>query len=189
MKKIVLAIAALVAALGASTAFAQQAYVGGAVGQAHANADCSGTTECSVNSTGFKLFGGYKFTPNLAGEVTYFDFGRIKAGVPTSIGTVDVKIKGTGLGLGVAYSADFAPQWSGTGRLGVAFNHTAVDAASGGVTASDSENSTNPYVGVGVSYEIQKGLKLDAGLDFSRFKYSGESANVRLLSVGVNYAF
>ena len=75
MKKIFLALAAVSSLAGAS-AFAETGYIGGAVGQSHFNADCSGTTDCKTNDTGYKLFGGYKFSPNLAGEVNYFDFGK-----------------------------------------------------------------------------------------------------------------
>ena len=188
MKKIVLAIAAFTSLAG--SAFAQQAYVGAAVGQSHFNVDCSGTTSCKDNDTGYKLFGGYKFTPNLAGELTYFDYGKVTAGVPLSATTsATVKIRGTGVGLGVAFMADFAPPWSGVGRLGVVSNRAKVSVVSGTFSGSDSESKTTAYAGVGVSYAINPQMKLDAALDFSNLEYAGEKSNVRLLSVGLTYAF
>jgi len=189
MKKIVLAIAALTSLAGGS-AFAQQAYLGAAVGQSHFNVDCSGTTSCKDNDTGFKLFGGYKFTPNLAGEVTYFDYGKVTAGVPLSSTTsATVRVRGTGVGLGVAAMGDFTPEWSGVARLGVASNRAKVSVIAGSLSGSDSESKTTAYAGLGVSYAINKQMKLDAALDFSNIEYSGEKSNVRLLSVGVTYAF
>src|SRR5213595_1816908 len=115
MKKIVLALAAITA-MFAGSAFAAEGYVGGAIGQGNTNFDCSGTTSCSHNGTGFKFFGGYKFTPNLAGEVTYFDFGKATAAAPGA--TLD--LKSSAIGIGAAFSGNFAPQWSGVARLGVA---------------------------------------------------------------------
>jgi OOP family OmpA-OmpF porin len=182
MKKIILAVAA-VTALSANTAFADN-YVGGSVGSSHVNIDCTGTTNCNNNGTAFKLFGGYKFTPNVAAEISYFDFGKAKATVAPNT----ISISGTGLGFGVAAFTEFAPQWKGVGRLGIA--STSVKASvSGAVNGSDTDHSTNAYAGLGVGYELQKGLTLDATLDFTRLKYASESANVRVLSVGLTYAF
>jgi len=182
MKKTILAIAAL-SALSANSAFAQT-YVGGAIGQGHVNLDCAGLSNCDNSDTGYKIFGGYKFTPNVAGEVTYFNFGKAKA----SAGGVDATVKGTGVGLGVAFLGDFAPQWSGVARLGVASNRVKVDT---NPTSSvvGSESSTNAYLGFGIGYEISKGLQLTGALDFSRAKYQGSSGNIRLATVGLTYGF
>jgi hypothetical protein len=95
MKKLVLALATL-SALASGSTFAQQVYVGGAVGQSHVNLDCTGVPNCSSNDIGYKLFGGYKFTSNFAGEVTYFDWGKISG----SSGRVSAEIGGTGVGPG-----------------------------------------------------------------------------------------
>lgn len=184
MRKNVLAIAALASML-ASGAFAQQAYVGGAVGQGHVNVDCSGIADCSNNSTGYKLYGGYMFMPNIAGEVTYFDFGKAKA----SGGGASVEARGTGVGIGAAFFGEFAPQWSGVVRLGVASNRMKLDATTPTTTANASESSTQAYVGFGVGYEISKGFKLTGDVDLTRGKILGEKGNLRLVSVGANYAF
>lgn len=183
MKKIILAVAAI-AAMSASSAFAQQAYVGGAIGQGNVNADCTGVPNCSNHDTGYKLFGGYKFAPNIAGEVTYFDFGRAKG----SGGGASVEMRGTGIGVGVAFLGDFAPQWSGAARLGIASNRMKLSTSPS--TALDgTESSTNAYFGLGVGYEVTKGLQLNGAIDFSRGKFQGDSGNLRLVSVGVTYAF
>lgn len=180
MKKVVLAIAA-VTALFANTAFADS-YVGGSVGSSHTNLDCAGATSCNSNGTAFKIFGGYKFTPNIAGEISYFDLGKPKA----TVGSNELTINASGLGFGVAAFGDFAPQWKGVARLGIASTSTKVTITG---TGSDTDRSTNAYVGFGVGYEIQKGLTLDGTLDFTRLKYASESANVRVISLGLTYAF
>src|SRR5258706_4441928 len=187
MKKIILAIAAT-ASLSAGSAFAE-GYIGGAVGQSHFNADCSGTTSCKNNDTGYKLFGGYKFSPNLGAELTYFDYGKATASLQSGSTLITGQLRGTGLRLAVAFMGDFAPQWSGVARLGIASNRAKVTATAGTLTGSDSETKAAAYAGLGVGYAISKELKVDAALDFSKLKFSGETFNVRLLSVGVTYAF
>jgi OOP family OmpA-OmpF porin len=183
MKKTILAIAAVTSLL-ASSAFAQ-GYAGVAVGQGHVNLDCSGTTSCSDNGTGFKVFGGYKFTPNIAAEVTYFDFGKASAAAPG----LGLDLRTTALGVGAAFMADFAPQWSGVARLGVASVRMKGDATLFGASGSTSESSTQAYVGLGVGYEISKGLSVNGSMDFSRGKIAGETGNIRLISVGLTQAF
>lgn len=183
MKKLALAIAAM-ASLTASTAFAQ-AYVGGGIGQGHLNIDCSGASSCDTSSTGYKLFGGYKFTPNIAGELTYFDWG--KADISGSGATL--KLRGKGVGIGAAFSGNFATQWSGVARVGIVSNRLKADATLGSLAGSDSESSTNAYAGVGVGYEFSKNLSLTAALDLSRAKIDGESGNIRLVTVGLTYGF
>jgi len=185
MKKIVLALAAL-AALASGSAHAQQAYVGGAIGQSHIDLNCSGVPNCSSHDTGYKVFGGYKFTPNLAGEVTYFDWGKISG----SSGAASAEVRGTGVGLGVAFMGDFTPQWSGVARLGIASNKAKAEGKfNGNVVVSDSETKTTAYAGFGVSYALGKQLKLDGAIDFSNLELQGDKGNVRLLSVGLTYAF
>jgi long-subunit fatty acid transport protein len=58
-------------------------------------------------------------------------------------------------------------------------------------TGSRSRESarTNAYFGLGIGYELQKNLTLDATLDFSRLKYASESTNVSVVSLGLTYAF
>lgn len=184
MKKIVLALAT-VTSLFAGSAFAEGIYVGAAIGQGHTNLDCSGAPTCKRNDTGFKLYGGYKFMPNLSGELTYFDFGKAKAGDATT--TLD--LRSSAVGLGVAFGGEFAPQWSGVARLGVASVRMKGDATSGGLSGSTSESSTQAYAGLGVGYAIDKTLNVTADLDFTRGKIAGETGNLRLVSIGVNKSF
>jgi len=194
MKRTALSIAAMALMLS-SAAFAQ-GYVGVAGGPSKIDVDCAGTTTCDTTSTGWKLFGGYKFTPNWAAEVGYFDFGKAKfTGSDVTTGNVTADVKGSGLGVGVALSGEFAPSWTGVARLGVASVKAKVSAtATGGTlvpagTSSDSETSTNAYFGVGIGYLISKNMSIDGAIDFSRGKWQGEKADVRLVSIGLTVGF
>jgi OOP family OmpA-OmpF porin len=189
MKKLVAALATVTAALLSGGAHAQ-AYVGGAVGQSHINLDCSGVPNCETTDTGFKFFGGFKFTPNIAGEVTYFDWGKAGGSASGSGGTAEATVSGTGVGVGAAFFADFTPQWSGVARLGIASNKAKGEARlNGSMIASESESKTTAYAGLGVSYALSKQVKLDGAIDFSNLELQGEKGNVRLFSIGLTYAF
>lgn len=194
MKRTALSLAA--AALMLSSAAFAQGYVGIAGGASKVDVDCAGTTTCDTTSTGWKLFGGYKFTPNWAAEVGYFDFGKAKfAGSNVTTGNITAEVKGTGFGAGVALSGEFAPSWTGVARLGVASVKAKVSGTVTGGTLtpagsiSDSETSTNAYFGLGVGYLIAKNMSIDGAMDFSRGKWQGEKADVRLVSIGLTYSF
>jgi OOP family OmpA-OmpF porin len=189
MKKFVVALATVTATLLSSGAHAQ-AYVGGAVGQSDINLDCSGVPNCETSDTGYKFFGGYKFTPNIAGEVTYFDWGKAGGSATSPFGTAEATVRGTGVGVGAAFFADFTPQWSGVARLGLASNKAKGEARmNGAVLFSESQTKSTAYAGLGVSYAITKQLKIDGALDFSNLELEGEKGNVRLFSIGLTFAF
>src|SRR4051812_44677191 len=64
MKKILLT--ALIAMAGSVGAHAEGIYVGVAAGGTNLDLDCAGAPSCDKSDTGFKLFGGYKLTENIA---------------------------------------------------------------------------------------------------------------------------
>jgi OOP family OmpA-OmpF porin len=179
MKRTALSMAA--AALMLSSGALAQGYVGVGGGPGKVDVDCAGTTTCDTTSTGWKLFGGLKFDPHWGIEVNYFDFGKAKA----TVGTASGEVRATGLGVGGALFGQFAPAWTGTARLGIA----STKAKLSGPLGSDSETSTNAYVGLGLSYLISRNLSIDGAVDFSRVKYAGEKADVRLVSIGLTSSF
>jgi OOP family OmpA-OmpF porin len=180
-----IALSAVVTLMAAPAARAQ-AYLGAGVGGSHIDINCAGTTSCDKTDTGGRLFGGYKVLPNLGVEAIYFDFGKAKT---TGPGAVSGDMKVTGLGAGVAFFGEFAPSWLGVVRLGAASTKSDISGTLGTFTSADNKTKANPYIGVGVSYLVSPNLAVDAALDFSRVKYGSESANVRLLSVGLTYGF
>jgi len=74
-------------ALSAPAAYAKEgkgAYLGAGVGQASAGDYCSDNARapvisCEDDDTSFKVFGGYRFTPNIAFEAAYVDLGELHA--------------------------------------------------------------------------------------------------------------
>lgn len=192
------ATAGLGMALLAASAAQAQGYVGGGVGPSRINIDCAGADSCDKTDTGGKLYGGWLMTAQIGVELGYFNWGKAKAsgsievdgeGGPT---TIDgrAQVKGTGIGVGVAYIASFTPQWSGVARLGVARNKGKSSVSALGISDSESFNSTEAYFGFGAGYNFTPSLTLTGELDFSRLKYTSEDkASVRLLTVGLRYKF
>jgi len=187
MKKIAFGLAAF--ALSAA-AFAQNIYVGGAVGQARYDFDCSGSSSCDKNDTGAKVFGGYKFTPNIAVEASYANFGKAKFGVPVpGFGVVNGDLKGEGFGAGVAFFAPFGNDFSGVARLGVASNKFKLSASGFGASASQSETNTEATYGLGVSYNLTKQVSIDLAWDGTRGKFQGDTVKVNMFTLGATYSF
>jgi OmpA-OmpF porin, OOP family len=165
----------LVAAAMACTAGAAcaQTYVGITGGMNRLSIDdCTG-----CNKFGVKLYGGYKFTPNVALEGAYTDFGSFKFGDNASA-------RLTALSIGGAFFYEMAPQVNLIGRIGLASGKVKAS----GLGASESENKISPYLGAGVGYALTPELSLNGSIDLHRFKYNS-NANVFSFGVGVSYQF
>ena len=166
---------AIAAASFVSTNANAQAYVSGHVGMGNISVDCFG--DCDKSNVAFKVLGGYGFGNGFAAELGYASFGEVKGGGD--------KLTVNGLLIGAAYHAVLNPSWGLTGRLGLARLKTKL--SSGGF--SDSETNTAPYFGISGTYALQKNVKLEAGLDFSRGEYDGDKGDVRALTVGARFEF
>src|SRR5918999_616226 len=106
----------------AGPAFAQDTafYVGGALGQAQVDIDCTGATSCDEKDTSWKIFGGYQFNRNLAIELGYINFGEATASGPTPpFGTTSVKFESTAFELVGVGSMPIADRFSIFGKLGL----------------------------------------------------------------------
>ncbi len=133
---------------------------------------------------------GYKFMPNLAAEIGYFDFGKVRASAPG----INAELKNSAFGGGVAYHLELAPSWNAVGRLGLAQVKTKISGTVAGLgSASDTDNNTALYAGLGVGYKISKTLSVDGAWDLSKSKYNkngvDESGNINMFSVGLTFGF
>lgn len=191
MKSLSMKVALAAAALIAGQAALAQGYVGGAAGQSRINIDCAGADTCDKTDTGWKLYGGFRWPMGLAVEGNYFDWGKASASATDpEIGTGTLKVRGTGVGVGLAYFMPLATAWNCVARVGVARSKGKTTAKLGGLSASETFNSTEPYYGAGCGYAFGNNVTLTLEADFSRVKYApDEKANTRLLSVGVRWPF
>jgi hypothetical protein len=158
-----------VAACAFPLAASAQLYAAAAAGAARNDVACHDRlTRCEKVDIGFKLLAGYRFTPLVAGEVTYFDFGQATLGDPFF--TQDLIV--TALGLGVALHGDFTPSWSWVGRAGLARVRVGMEAIAGPLRGTPSDAHVAPYFGAGVSYRFSKQLSLDLSADFTESEFS-----------------
>jgi OOP family OmpA-OmpF porin len=141
-------------------------YVGGSVGQSKWK---GGDFDISDSSkVGAKAFVGYDFTPNVALELGYINFGDF-GGLDADGGFVDGVLK-----------VPFTPQWVGLAKVGVFQGR--VDA---GETNRD---GTSWKGGLGVQYNLTPQLGLRA--EYERYKFDvlgGPKSD--FVSVGATYRF
>lgn len=197
MKRSILGAAALIASAITVPAFAQSGmnlasghpYVGLGAGASKINAGCDAGVSCDRTDTAIKLYGGWELPNHLAAELTYFDLGKFKAN--SDLGSSEAK--GSYWGLGGAWRPDFGNGWGGVARLGAAYTEGKVDYSLSGVSASETRNSWHPYAGLGVSYEVAKGIKLEADWDNTQISTRVQGATstnyVNSYTLGASFAF
>lgn len=168
-------------AMFAVSASHAEPYVVASLGSSKVDLNCAGTTACDTRSTGLKLLGGYKFTPNFAIEGGYLDFGK----ADFVFGGVGFTFKAAGLGVGAAFHHDLSPDWNLVARLGVA--SMKAEASALGVSVEDT--STQAYGGLGIGYRITPKMSLDASYDFSKVDFRESKSNTNMLGIGLTVAF
>jgi OOP family OmpA-OmpF porin len=194
----------------ASFAAAEDAawYVGGNIGQAHANIDedgiargllSAGMTTTSLytdeRDLGFKVFGGYQFNKYFALESGYFDLGKFAFTAATApTGTLRGNIKVRGINLDAVGFAPITDKFSAFARVGVNYaKATDVFAGSGAVNVLDpdrSKRAANIKYGVGLEYKVTPHLGLRAEAERYRMNDAvGNHGDIDLLSLGAVFRF
>jgi len=160
-------------------------YAGASVGQS--KSDCNGGGSCDDKDTAYRIFGGYKFHPNIAVEGGYAPLGETSASVLGGNVTAEANawdIEGVGSwGLGNNFSV--------FGKLGF-YN---AEVKLGGV-ASGKKTTTDLLYGLGGQYDFNRNLGLR--LEWSRYSgvkspdvagISGGDSDVDVLSLGALWRF
>lgn len=181
------ALLALAASLACTTALAQ-GYIGIAGGTTRQDVNCADWSGCDRGDTGFKLYGGYRFSKLAAIELGYTDFGSASL----SAGSVaSGNYSATALGIGGALFLPIAPKFTGIARAGLA----SVDAdysytgPFGLFAGSSSESSIEPYLGFGLAYALTPQLSLNGSFDYVRADYPRGSGSARMLGLGLSLSF
>lgn len=200
---------------GAVHAQSQGWYIGAGAGQSRANnaggcSDLNGVFDpgfsCTSNdtSTGWRLFTGYQFNPNLALEAAYVDLGSFKTsasgtvtGIPSSASGSD---KASGFSLDAVGTLPLSQEFGLIGRVGIfAWSLDASASASGGgifppgstVTVSDKPSGTSLDFGVGIKYDFNGNIGVRA--EWQRFQSIGNSdtgkSDIDLISASLLYRF
>jgi OOP family OmpA-OmpF porin len=162
-------------AVGAVSAQAQVAgtglYVGGNVGQSKwKGGDFPGLDSSNI---GGKLYGGYEFTPNLALELGYTEFGDFDY--------TGSSIKANGVFVDAVGKIPFTQKFSGLARVG---------AFSGKLkTGAGSDRGTSWKAGLGVQYDLTPNAAVRGEYERYRFDALGGTPKADMFTVGLNYRF
>lgn len=144
---------------------------------------CDGANTCEAGRDAAKLFGGYRMTPNLATEVSYFYLGKQdrawvagNSSAPTYttvVGTSQVtrgirnqQDRTQALGVGVNLETELFSWMTNHLRVGLAYSQTKTDLVlDNGVRVDRTKDRYFPYAGVGASALISPYVRLVSGVD------------------------
>jgi len=160
-------------------------YAGASVGQS--KSDCHGGGSCDDKDTAYRIFGGYKFHPNIAVEGGYAPLGETSASFPG--GNVSAEANAWDLeGVG---SWGLGNNFSVFGKLGF-YN---AEVKLGGL-ASGKKTTTDLLYGLGGQYDFNRNLGLR--LEWTRYSgvkspdvlgVSGGDTDIDVVSLGALWRF
>lgn len=171
-------------------------YFGAAIGQASVSDYCSDTggivvASCDNRDTSFKIFGGYRFTRNVAVEVAYVDLGKYRASGSVFAVPFDVNTELTGVTVQAVGIVPFGNEFSLMGRVGAIFWDLKDSGTAGPFSAGSSDRGVDVALGVGAQYKFTPNFGVRA--DFDYYPNLGNSNTgedtVTAVSIGVVFLF
>lgn len=205
MKKIILALMALIGLAGATTAFADDDgwYVLGAVGRPTGSdyqsrvdnaliaAGGTGFSSSFSKATVYKLQLGYQINKNFAVEGGYLGSSNqtYSATGGNLGGTLTVSGNVSGYNLIAVGILPLANQFSLLGKLGVAGLQESVTATGGGFTVSVNGSKTDLTYGLGAKYDFTKEISMRLDLDSYNVGNSTSASRSNVWMVGAGYKF
>jgi len=183
----------------ASLAHADQdsgGYFGAAIGQASASNYCSDSTglviaSCDDKDRTFKVFGGYRFTRNVAVEASYVDLGKYHATGSVTGVPFDVNTDLTGVTVQAVGIVPFGNEFSLMGRIGAIFWDMNNSGTVGSFRGGSGDSGADVAMGIGAQYKFARNFGVRADLDY--YPNLGNSTtgevNVTAVSIGVVFMF
>lgn len=165
------------ASLAAASAFAQGLSVGGSVGGSHWKGDDFGGVANDSSDTGYKLWLGWGFTPNVGLEAGYVDLGKFNGPLGS--------LKAQGEYLDAVGTVPLGMNVSALGRVGLFSGHLERDA----LGAGDSDRGLSWKVGLGLQYDLSKNVGIRGEWERYRFDALSVKDDTDLYTIGVNYRF
>jgi OOP family OmpA-OmpF porin len=166
-------------------------YAGGSLGRSEARDVCDdlagGGVSCDDKDTAWRLFGGYRITPNLAVELGYTDLGEVSASGAGESASVEARaLEATGLGM-----LPLSPAMSLYAKAGVYRGEVDGRFSSGLGGGSAEETNTDFTFGFGAQFDLARNVALRG--EWQRYRNMGGDeigeSDVDLLSVGVLFKF
>jgi hypothetical protein len=178
------------AALTASPARAANDFsIGIGGGAARGRVDCVASFPCDRSGTSASVSAAYRFSDSIDLRAQYFGAGSFKGGDTSPLGTeFGGTFKVAAIGLTGGYTWIFAPDWSLSGRLGIASVRTRFEYADP-FTGSASKTTTQPLLGASLGYAITPQVRLGLDYDTTRFKVHTTRGPLQMLGVSAQFSF
>lgn len=168
-RKIIVGVA-LIAGATSSPVFAENFYAGASVIQTYV--DDFGLDD---DTTGGKIYGGYRFNEYFAVEASYFDFGELE----NRVSSLEID----GFGISAVGSYPVTSKLEIFGKLGV--QYWDADARGPIVQGLNDDSDTDAFYGIGVRYSITDSISIQAEAE----RYEIEDIDLDAASIGVSYKF
>ena len=180
---------AFAAALIGTGAAAGELSLGVSAGADQGRVDCVASFACDHRSSHVKLYAGYEVAPAIDVQLAFFDAGRFRGGDTTPLGTeFGGTFKVSGLGLSAGYRWTLAPEWSLTGRAGIAAVRTRFDDADIDLDSA-SKSTTQPLAGLRLAYRATPQVDIGLDYDVTRFKVHTTHGPLHMLGLSVQFTF
>ena len=197
MKNLITLALAIFIAIPSVSSRAQGFYAGFGAGQSSADLEtCDLDLSCTSEDTdtAYKLFAGYRFTPNWAIEAAYLDAGRLSQnGTDTVLGTASANFDVSGINLAALGIYPVTDRFSLQAKAGLFLWNLDVDVSSSTLGAgSISESGNSPMLGVGASYGFTE--RIGVLVEYERFIDVGEQdvtgeSDVDIFSASLVFSF
>jgi len=177
--------------LAAAQALAQEKfYAGGSIGSSSIDESITAglidSGPVDGKSNGFKVFGGYRFNPNLAVELALVDLGKASYsgsffGAPVTGGTVKV----SGFNASAVALHPVNPEFELFAKAGLFAWEAKASDTTGGVPFSGTTDGANLSLGIGANYYFTKNV--GARIEWEHFNLDSDKAS--MLSAGIVVKF
>ena len=187
-KKNPIAAALLFAGMAFCAGASAQTYVGAALSQARWDINCTSATVCKSSDTGYKFFAGYDFNPFIGLETSYFSLGDVTASAANLKGSFNAR----GLDFSGVVKTPRLKGFAAFAKFGLAYVHGESGLSTGMVSASTSTSSTQPVVGLGITYLIGDNTSLRAEYERRKAKVAdidSAKSTVNIFSVGLQASY
>ena len=171
-------------------------YIGASAGTSYGRDVCDDLTtigDCGDSDTGFKVYGGYQFTPVWGVEAFYTDLGEFTA-TDYSLGilnSINVSASADGIGTVATASWPIGDNFAIFSKLGFLYWSVDSSASMGAQSASISDDGLALAAGLGLRYSLTENFGVRADWDW--YSVGDESttgdSDVDLFSAGIFVSF
>ncbi|AGF77246.1 OmpA-like transmembrane domain-containing protein [Desulfocapsa sulfexigens DSM 10523] len=170
-------------------------YMGISAGTSYGRDVCDGLLTCDDSDTGFKVYGGYQFTPVWGVEAFYTDLGEFTGSSLVSVYpqflSVSANASASGMGAVATASWPIGDSFALFSKLGFLYWSVESSASGGGYAVSIDDDGFGLALGLGARYSFTDNFGVRAGWDWYTVgddSTTGES-DVDLFSAGIFVSF